>query len=243
MEKNKIIVGNHKMYMGIGEVGEYLKSIIGKINTSNVIICPSTIYVPYFLKHKFGVGVQNICADNDGPNTGEISAKQVSELGIKYSLVGHSERRIKFYEDNDVINKKIIKLLEHNIKPILCIGETNEEKNLLKTNKVLKSEIVTCLKNINTEDFDKIIIAYEPIWAIGTNRIPTMSEIKSNVKYIKEVVNKIYKADIKVLYGGSINPNNIEKLNKIDCLDGFLIGGSSTKAKEFLDIIEVVVNQ
>lgn len=243
MEKNKLIVGNHKMYMRIGEVGEYLKTIIGKINTTNVVICPSTIYVPYFLKHKFAVGVQNICPDNDEANTGEISAKQVSELGIKYSLVGHSERRINFYEANDLINKKIINLLEHNIRPILCIGETNEEKNLLKTNKVLKSEIVTCLKNIKTEDFDKIIIAYEPIWAIGTNRIPTISEIKSNVNYIKEVVNKIFKADVKVLYGGSINPNNIEKLNKIDCLDGFLIGASSTKAKEFLDIIEVVVNQ
>lgn len=243
MEKNKIIVGNQKMYMSPNEVGEYLKSVIGKITTSNVIICPSSIYIPYFLKHKFSVGVQDVCEQNGGAFTGEISAKQVSELGIKYSLVGHSERRIHFYEDNDLINKKIKNLLEHNIKPILCIGETNEEKNLLKTNKVLKRELVTCLKGIELELFDKIIIAYEPIWAIGTNRIPTMEEIKNNVKYIKEIVKKIYKADVKVLYGGSINPNNIEKLNKIDCLDGFLIGGSSTKPKEFLNIIEVVVNQ
>ena len=243
MEKNKLIVGNQKMYMSPNEVGEYLKSIIGKITTSNVIICPSSIYIPYFLKHKFSVGVQNVCSDNEGARTGEISAKQVSDFGIKYSLVGHSERRINFFEDNDLINKKIKNLLEHNIKPILCIGETNEEKNLLKTNKVLKSEIVTCLKNINAEDFDKIIIAYEPIWAIGTNRIPTMEEIKNNVKYIKETIRKIYKTEVKVLYGGSINTNNIEKLNKIDCLDGFLIGGSSTKPKDFLNIIEVVVNQ
>lgn len=243
MEKNKLIVGNQKMYMSPNEVGEYLKSIIGKITTSNVIICPSSIYIPYFLKHKFSVGVQNVCSDNEGARTGEISAKQVSDFGIKYSLVGHSERRINFFEDNDLINKKIKNLLEHNIKPILCIGETNEEKNLLKTNKVLKSEIVTCLKNINEEDFDKIIIAYEPIWAIGTNRIPTMEEIKNNVKYIKETIRKIYKTEVKVLYGGSINTNNIEKLNKIDCLDGFLIGGSSTKPKDFLNIIEVVVNQ
>ena len=243
MEKNKLIVGNQKMYMSPNEVGEYLKSIIGKITTSNVIICPSSIYIPYFLKHKFSVGVQNVCSDNEGARTGEISAKQVSDFGIKYSLVGHSERRINFFEDNDLINKKIKNLLEHNIKPILCIGETNEEKNLLKTNKVLKSEIVTCLKNINAEDFDKIIIAYEPIWEIGTNRIPTMEEIKNNVKYIKETIRKIYKTEVKVLYGGSINTNNIEKLNKIDCLDGFLIGGSSTKPKDFLNIIEVVVNQ
>lgn len=243
MEKNKLIVGNQKMYMTPNEVGEYLKSVIGKITTSNVVICPSSIYIPYFLKHKFSVGIQNICSESEGAYTGEISAKQVSEFGIKYSLVGHSERRIHFFEDNDLINEKVKKLLEYNIKPILCIGETNEEKNLLKTNKVLKSEIVTCLKGIKPEMFDKIIIAYEPIWAIGTNRIPTMEEIKTNVKYIKEIVNKIYKAEVKVLYGGSINTNNIEKLNKIDCLDGFLIGGSSTNPKEFLSIIEVVVNQ
>lgn len=243
MEKNKLIVGNQKMYMTPNEVGEYLKCVIGKITTNNVVICPSSIYIPYFLKHKFSVGVQNVCAENEGSHTGEISAKQVSEFGIKYSLVGHSERRIHFCEDNDLINKKIKNLLEHNIKPILCIGETNEEKNLLKTNKVLKSEIVTCLKDIKPEYFDKIIIAYEPIWAIGTNRIPTMEEIKTNVKYIKEIVSKIYKAEVKVLYGGSINSSNIEKLNKIECLDGFLIGGSSTSPKEFLSIIEVVVNQ
>ena len=243
MEKNKLIVGNQKMYMSPNEVGEYLKSVIGKITTSNVIICPSSIYIPYFIKHKFSVGVQNVCSDNEGERTGEVSAKQVSDFGIKYSLVGHSERRINFYEDNDLINKKIKNLLEHNIKSILCIGETNEEKNLLKTNKVLKSEIVTCLKDIKTEDFDKIIIAYEPIWAIGTNRIPTMEEIKNNVKYIKETIRKIYKTEVKVLYGGSINTNNIEKLNKIDCLDGFLIGGSSTKPKDFLNIIEVVASQ
>ena len=115
--------------------------------------------------------------------------------------------------------------------------------NLLKTNKVLKSELVSCLKDIKTEDFENIIIAYEPIWAIGTNRIPTVTEIKNNVKYIKDLVQQIFKCDVKVIYGGSVNEKNIERLNKIDLLDGFLVGGSSTKASEFLKIIEVVVNQ
>lgn len=243
MEKNKLIIGNQKMYMSPSEVSEFLKNIIGKINNYDVVICPSLLYIPYFLKHKFSVGAQNICVENDGAYTGEISAKQLSELGIKYAIVGHSERRQHFFEDNDIINKKIKNLLEVNIKPIVCIGETNEEKNLLKTNKILKSEIVTCLKGLKEEEFNNIIIAYEPIWAIGTNRIPTMLEIKENVKYIKDIVKKIYKADVKVLYGGSISSSNIEKINKIDCLDGFLIGGSSTKAEEFLNIIEVVVNQ
>lgn len=243
MENKKIVIGNQKMYMSISEVGEFLKAITGKVLTSNVIICPSSLYIPYFLKHRYSVGIQNICALTKGQYTGEITASQASDIGLKYSLVGHSERRMYFDEDNDTINQKIRNLLEYNIIPVLCVGETSEEKNLLKTNKVLKSDIVSSLKNINPEDLEKIIIAYEPIWAIGANRIPTMAEIKTNVKYIKEVVKKIYKKDIRVIYGGSVNPTNIEKLNKIDNLDGFLVGGSSTKAEDFLKIIEVVVPQ
>lgn len=243
MEKNKIIIGNQKMYMSPSEISSYLKEVVGKVTTPNVIICPSSLYIPYFLKHKFSVGVQNVCEENSGAYTGEISARQIAEFGIKYAIVGHSERRKFYFESNEIINQKINRLLENDIVPVLCIGETNEEKNLLKTNKVLKSEIVSCLNGIKPESMEKIIIAYEPIWAIGSNRIPTMVEIKNNVKYIKEVVKKIFNVDIKVIYGGSVNTTNIEKLNKVECLDGFLIGGSSTKAEEFLNIIEVVVNQ
>ena len=240
MENNKLIVGNQKMYMSLEDVSGFLKETVGKINNPNVIICPSILFIPYYLKHGFSVGAQNVCVKDQGPYTGEISAYLVANLGIKYSLVGHSERRIHFGEDNGIINEKIKNLLKFNIKPIVCIGETNEEKNLLKTDKILKSELVTCLKGLNRDDFNNIIIAYEPIWAIGTNRIPTMAEIKKSVKYIKSVIKKIYNADVKVLYGGSINSDNIEKLNKLDCLDGFLIGASSIDASQFLKIIEVV---
>ncbi len=240
MENKKIIVANLKMDMNAQAIGEYLKNIVGKINDSNVIICPSSIYIPYFLKHRFSIGTQNICEENSGNYTGEISARQVSSLGIKYSLVGHSERRINYFEDNEAIGKKINCLFENNMIPILCIGETNEEKNLLKTNKILKSELVSCLSNVNKENISKIIIAYEPIWAVGTNRVPTMAEIRNTVKYIKELIKKIYDTDIKVLYGGSININNIEKINKIECLDGIMIGSSATNAQEFLKIKEVV---
>lgn len=240
MENKKIIVANLKMEMDAKSLSDYLKSIIGKINDSNVIICPSSLYVPYFLKHRFSVGVQNVCESNNGNYTGEISANQVSSLGIKYSLVGHSERRINYYEDSGVISKKINSLFEKNMIPILCVGETNEEKNLLKTNKVLKSELVSCLNETSKENISKMIIAYEPIWAVGSNRVPTMAEIRSTVKYIKELIKKIYDIDIKVLYGGSINSSNIEKIKKIECLDGIMVGSSATNASEFLKIIEVI---
>ena len=115
MENKKIIVANLKMDMNAQAVGEYLKNIVGKINDSNVIICPSSIYIPYFLKHRFSIGTQNICEENSGNYTGEISARQVSSLGIKYSLVGHSERRINYFEDNEAIGKKINCLFENNM--------------------------------------------------------------------------------------------------------------------------------
>ena len=243
MENKKIVIGNQKTYMSISEIGEFLKEITGKGLTSNVVICPSSVYIPYFLKHRYGIGIQNISENNGNQYTGEVTAKQASDMGLKYALVGHSERRIYYEETNDIINKKVKNLLENNITPILCVGETSEEKNLLKTNKVLKSDLVSCLKDIEIDNLEKIIIAYEPIWAIGTNRTPTVGEIRANVSYIKEVIKKIYKKDVRVVYGGSVNPNNIEKLNKIDILDGFLVGGSSTKATDFLKIIEVVVPQ
>ena len=240
MENKKLVVANLKMDMDATEVSEYLKSIVGKINNSNIIICPSAIYVPYFLKHRFSIGMQNVCEESNGNYTGEISARQAASLGIKYSLVGHSERRINYYEDNDSISRKINSLLKNNMTPILCVGETNEEKNLLKTNKVLKSKLVSCLENVNKEDISKIIISYEPIWAVGSKRIPTMAEIKNTVKYIKELIKKIYGIDIKVIYGGSINSSNIEKIKKIECLDGVMIGSSSTVASEFMKILEVI---
>ena len=240
MENKKLVVANLKMDMDATEDSEYLKSIVGKISDSNIIICPSSIYVPYFLKHRFSIGMQNVCEENNGNYTGEVSARQAASLGIKYSLVGHSERRINYYEDNDSISKKINSLLKNNMTPILCVGETNEEKNLLKTNKILKSELVSCLENVDKENISKIVIAYEPIWAVGSNRVPTMAEIKNNVKYIKELIKKIYDIDIKVIYGGSINSNNIEKIKKIECLDGFMIGSNSTVASEFMKILEVI---
>lgn len=243
MDNKKIIIGNQKMYMSVNEVGEFLKHITGKVLTSNVIVCPTSVYIPYFLKHRYSVGIQNICEYENGQYTGEISATQANEMGIKYALVGHSERRTYYSEDNDIINEKIKQILKAGITPVLCVGETSEEKNLFKTKKVLKSDLVSCLNKIESDDIEKIIIAYEPVWAIGTKRIPTMAEIKSNVKYIKDLIKQIYKKEVRVIYGGSVNPNNIEKLNKIDNVDGFLVGGSSTKADEFLKIIEVVVNQ
>ncbi|MBQ9071651.1 MAG: triose-phosphate isomerase [Bacilli bacterium] len=236
--ENKLIVGNIKMNMKFGEIYNYL-NYFKDIKSKNVVICPSYIYIPYFLNYGFDVGSQNVCSSEDGGYTGEISAKQLSSIGVNYTIVGHSERRIKLKESNLDINKKIKSSLKANLKVILCIGETKEELDLLKKDIVLKRQIRDAL--INIDDISDIIIAYEPVWSIGTNKIPQKQEIISTITYIKSLVYKMYKKDIKVLYGGSINEKNINDLKSVKEIDGFLIGSASINPIQFTQIINKVL--
>lgn len=231
----KLIIGNLKNYMMSSEIVNYLKKV-DKIDDKNVIICPSNIYIPYFLKKGYSVGIQNI-NELDKTCTGEITPSQAKSLGINYTIVGHSERRINLKETDIDINKKIIEAQKYNMKIILCIGETLEEKEMLKTSIVLKKQLLNSLKNTNLKN---IVIAYEPIWAIGTNKIPSIKDIASTTSYIKELIKKNFDSDIKVLYGGSVNSTNIGEIIKE--VDGVLIGKASTDGSDFLKIIEVVRN-
>lgn len=242
MKRNKLVIGNIKMNMLDKDVFEYIEKIRGKVNSNNVIICPTSIYIPYFLKQDYKVGIQNVFFENKGSYTGEISPMQAKSMSIDYVIVGHSERRIYFNETEEIINKKILTVEKNNMISILCIGETIEEKQLLKTDKVLKKQLIGALSKI--ENFDDIIIAYEPVWAIGTNVIPSINDISKTACYIKNIVKETFGyQNIRVLYGGSVNKKNIKEINKINEIDGVLVGNSSTNADEFLEIIEVVVNQ
>jgi len=230
---NKLIVGNMKMNMSMEEVNSYLDKI--NIKNDNVVFCPSNIYIPYFINKGLNVGIQNVFHKNKGSYTGEVSSYQASSLGVKYALVGHSERRSKFDEDDNLISLKINSIIDNNMKAILCVGEKKNE-NL---EDILYNQIVNVFTNINK--YDNIIIAYEPAWSIGTNEIPTNDKIIKAVNYIKDLVKNKFNFDIKVLYGGSVNKENINLLNEIEEIDGFLIGGASLKPDEFINIIEVAV--
>lgn len=241
---SKIVVGNLKSYMTIKDVKSYLEIVNKKIDSSKVIICPSNIYIPYFLKQKYHVGLQTVSNFDLGAYTGEISAIQAKELGIRYAIVGHSERRMLLSETDSDINQKVKKCLDNKIKIILCIGETLKQRNENKTLTILKSELSKGLKGLAKDDLSKIVIAYEPIWAIGTNKIPTNDDIEKVSESIKKYIKtKFSFENIPVLYGGSVNEKNIKDINQIKNINGFLVGGASTKPKEFLKIIEVVVNQ
>ena len=236
---NKYIIANLKMNMSATEISEYLKTINKKIFVSNLIICPTSIYIPYFLNHSYDVGIQNIYYENNGPFTGEISPKQASSLGIKYAIIGHSDRR-NMGEDNFIINKKIKKTLENGMRTILCIGETFEEREMLKTDKILKHQILSGLRNIEKKDFKNILIAYEPVWAVGTNKLPNKKEISSCIDFIKNICKTNLEGIPFILYGGSVNEKNIKQLNEIENLDGFLIGNSSCDAEKLIKIIDII---
>lgn len=236
--ESKIIVGNIKMNLKFEEIPNYL-DYFKNIKAKNLIICPSYIYIPYFLNYDFSVGSQNVAAHDMGAYTGEVSAEQLHSIGVKYTIIGHSERRNNLGETNDYINKKVINTLNSKLKVILCIGETKEEKELEKKYEVINRQIITNLNEV--KDLSNLIIAYEPVWSVGTNKLPKPSELIETINYIKQLIFDKYNQNIKVIYGGSINENNITKLNKIKELDGFLIGSASINPSRFIDIINKVI--
>ena len=225
----KLLVGNFKMNLIDSEIKEYINNIT---NLTNTIFCPPNIYLKDFTRLNFLVGSQNVSEFNNGAYTGEISATQLKSIKVKYSLVGHSERR-QLFDENKRVNEKIKRLNENNIIPILCIGETKEEYHDNRTKLVLREEIDYAFKDNNIEN---IIIAYEPIWSIGTGLIPKLDEINDIMIFIKDYVFNHYNINVKVLYGGSVNTNNIKDLETINTIDGYLVGGASLKYKDFIEL-------
>lgn len=241
--ENKIIVVNLKMNQTTEEVSKYIKKLSKISHPENLVICPSNIYIPYFLKQKYHVGIQNIFYKSKGNYTGEISPLQITGLGIRYVLVGHSERRLHFKETDSDINKKIKECLKYPIDIILCIGETLEEKNMLKTARVLKRQLINGLRNVNSKELKHIIIAYEPTWLTDTSSIPTKKDIYDTIEYIKNIIKENFDgANIRVLYGGNINEKNCQELKKIDNLSGFVVGSSAKDIDKLEQIIEVAVS-
>jgi triosephosphate isomerase len=241
MNMKKLIVANLKMNLTLEEANDYL-DIIKKniIDQLEIIICPSFPFLPLFKNKDYKLGAQNCYYLDKGSYTGEVSPLQLKTIGVSYIIVGHSERRIYFKENNELINDKLKAILKHNIKPILCIGETMEERLLHKTFIVLKKQLNEALKDIESDMLTDIVIAYEPVWAIGSGKTPTSQEIAEVINYIKDLIKKEYKIDnIIVLYGGSVNLKNIKAITNI--ADGVLIGSASVDADNFINMINKII--
>ena len=233
----KLVVGNQKTYLNRPEVVDFINKTKNG-NCENVIICASFPYLDLYLEDsKYIVGAQNVSVKGNGASTGEISAEQLNSLGVSYSIVGHSERRSDNNESSDMFVSKINNLLSFDIRPIFCIGENLKEREANTTKDVVGKQIIEVFDNLNKEDIEKIVVAYEPVWAIGTGKVPTNEEIEDMTNYIKDLIQDKYASRVLVLYGGSVNAKNIDELNIIESVDGYLIGGASTKADEFLYIM------
>ena len=230
-----IIALNNKSNLNKEEFENYIDTL-STINTKHtLILCPTFINIGSLNNNKLLIGSQNISSHEDGAFTGEISAKQLATYNVKYSIIGHSERRTYYNETNTEINRKVKKAFESNIIPILCIGETKEERESGKVKEVLEKEILTAIEGLTEEEKERMIIAYEPIWSIGTGIIPTNEEITDVLVFIKNILK-----NTKVLYGGSANEKNIAELNKIKLIDGYLLGGISLKLDKLEEFIKIL---
>lgn len=230
----KYLVCNFKNKLLKDDILKYNISL-GEIETKiKLVLCPSSIYLSYFNKSGYELGVQDISSFMDRTITGEIEASQVKSLGATYVIIGHSERRIYKHEINiDFINK-INNALENNLKVIYCIGETLSDKENGNTFQVLEKQISEVLNNVEIKD---IMIAYEPVWAIGTGNVPSVKEIKENIEFINDIIYEKYENKLDILYGGSVNDENIGELCSIKGLSGFLVGGASLDVNKVKEMI------
>ena len=220
----KYLICNFKNKLLKEDIIKYNNSL-GDIETKiKLVLCPPSIYLSLFDKTGYDLGVQDISSFMDKTITGEIEASQVKSLGATYVIVGHSERRMYKHEINiDFINK-INNALENKLNVIYCIGETLSDKENGSTYEVLEKQISEVLNNVEIKN---IMIAYEPVWAIGTGNVPSGKEIKENIDLINDLLYEKYEIKLDILYGGSVNDENIEELCGIKGLSGFLVGGAS----------------
>ncbi len=220
----KYLICNFKNKLLKDDILKYNRNL-GEIETKvKLVLCPPSIYLSLFDKNGYDLGAQDISSFMDRTITGEIEANQIKSLGATYVIVGHSERRIYKHEINiDFINK-INNALENNLNVIYCVGETLRDKENGSTFEILEKQISEVLNNVEIKN---IMIAYEPVWAIGTGNVPSIKEIKENIEFISDLLYEKYECKLDILYGGSVNDENIGELCSIKGLSGFLVGGAS----------------
>ena len=244
--RRKIAAANWKMNLNIEEATALCDKLIPlfKNGDIDVIFCVPSVDLstvneqikdtPVYL------GAQNFYYEEKGAYTGEISANMLLSVGVSHVIIGHSERRQIFKEDNEMINKKVLKAIEKNIVPIICCGETLEQRENGETLDFVKEQIVSAFKAVSINDAKNVIVAYEPIWAIGTGKTATSDEAEEVCAYIRDVLKNLYDSatadSIRILYGGSVNAKNAKELFMKDNIDGGLVGGASLK-EEFADIV------
>ena len=238
------------MNKDVNETSEFFAALQKELNgyngTVEVVVCPPFIALQTAARASAGtsvkIGAQNLHYENDGAYTGEISARMIKSLGIPYVIIGHSERRQYFGETDEIVAKKVKKALSEGLKVILCIGETFSERDGNVTEKVLERQVKAALDRLTSEQLKSIVVAYEPVWAIGTGRNATPQQAEEAHAFIRNLVAKLFgntaAQDLTIQYGGSMKPDNSAELLSQPDVDGGLIGGASLKADLFAKIVK-----
>ena len=245
--RRKIIAGNWKMNMLPNEAIKFIDEIapLVKDTKNEVVLCVPYIDLFYSLltaqNTNIKIGAQNMHQEEKGAYTGEVSAEMLKSIGVEYVIIGHSERRQYYNETDKSVNEKIKSALKNGLKPIVCVGETLEQKEEGKTEEIIAKQVELALEGLEKEQVEKVIVAYEPIWAIGTGKTATKEDANSNIKCIRNKIADIYgqnTADkVIILYGGSVKASNSKELFEMSDIDGALVGGASLKVEEFSKII------
>lgn len=250
--RRKIIAGNWKMNKTRDEALQFIYAISEKLPSLDEV--DSVICAPFPLLRTLSkrqgdnlrIGAQNMHYADSGAYTGEISADMLTTIGVTYVIIGHSERRAMFNETDETVNLKLKKAFEKGLIPILCVGETLEEREKGHEKKVVKAQLEKDLEGLTKQDIEHLVIAYEPIWAIGTGRTATSEQAEEMCAYVRKVVKDLYGqvADkMRVQYGGSVKVSNIDEILSMPNIDGALVGGASLKAEDFVKLVEAGVNK
>ena len=244
--RKAISAGNWKMHYTPEEAVKLVNELkpLVKDATCDVVVCPTFVCLDAVLKAVEGsnikVAAQNMHFEEKGAFTGEISPLMLKELDMDYVVIGHSERRQYFNETDETVNKKVLKALEVGIDPILCVGETLEEREAGNTKDVCKVQVEKALENVSKEDLAKVVIAYEPVWAIGTGKTATSEDANDVIAYIREVVANLYGElanEVRIQYGGSVKPSNVAEIMNQSDIDGALVGGASLEANDYVELV------
>ena len=246
--RRKVIAGNWKMNMLPNEAINFIEEFapLVKDTKHEVILCVPYTDLFYALLNaqntNIKIGAQNMHWEEKGAYTGEVSAQMLKSIGVEYVIIGHSERRQYFAETDETVNKKIKSALANDLKPIVCVGETLEQREQGVTEKIITTQVEKALEGISAEDLNKIIIAYEPIWAIGTGKTATKEDANDTIKQIRKKLAEIYGQNeaerVIIQYGGSVKSSNAKELFEMSDIDGGLVGGASLKAEEFSKIVK-----
>ncbi|MEA3489696.1 MAG: triose-phosphate isomerase [Candidatus Omnitrophota bacterium] len=246
--RRPIIAGNWKMYKGVNEAVELandIKRAAFDVDNVDIIVCPPFIDLgdvgEMLVESNIALGAQNCYWESEGAFTGEVSIAMLKSVGCSYVIIGHSERRKYFGETDEKVNRKVRAAIDGGLIPIMCVGETLDEREAGKTLEVVRRQVTEGLKGFEETYLDPLVIAYEPVWAIGTGKTATPDQAQEVQSMIRKLLSDLYSESLSgskcILYGGSVNPDNIKSLMEQEDIDGGLIGGASLKSNSFVDII------